>query len=1030
MGVFDRILRTGEGKMLRSLQGLVPDVAALEPELQKLSDDGLRHRTVEFRERLDNGATLDDLLIEAFAVTREAASRVIGQRHYDVQIMGGAALHFGWVAEMRTGEGKTLVSTLPVYLNGLGRKGVHVITVNDYLARRDAEWMGQIYTWLGLTVGLIVPGNNDPAYKRQQYACDVTHGTNNEFGFDYLRDNMAMSLEEKVQRGHNYAIVDEIDSILVDEARTPLIISGRVSDAAALYQRFAQIVRQLRPEVDYEVDEEKRTVAPTEVGINKVEVILGIENLYDAVQTNLVHQLQVALKAKELFHRDKDYIVEGGEVKIVDEFTGRTLEGRRWSEGIHQAVEAKEGVRVKEENQTLATITLQNYFRMYDKLAGMTGTAQTEASELANTYALQVVPIPTHRPMVRDDHNDLIYKSEDAKFDAVVDEIVHNYEVGRPVLAGTASVEHSEKLSKLLTRRGVRHEVLNAKQHFREAEIIAQAGKLGAVTVATNMAGRGVDILLGGNPELLALRDLRAEGIDAATPDEIRRRPITGARLLEEMTEHGVDAERLAALQAEVARANEIAERLEALIEQYAAETKAEGEKVRQLGGLMVIGTERHESRRIDNQLRGRSGRQGDPGESRFYISLEDDLMRLFATGMMERVMGAALPDDVPIESRMVTKAVERAQTTVEQKNGEIRKNVLKYDEVMNEQRKVIYGRRDQILAQGNLREDYLAALANVVDGLVTTYCPSTVPDDWDRHKLLTEANTFWPTQLTVEDIADIVSTDELYDRLAGEATAYYEKREETLSAPLMREIERRVLLSLIDQRWREHLYEMDYLREGIGLRAMGQRDPLTEWQREGYDMFSQMMQSVNEDFVRLIMHADVRIEPQQPAAPQLQPQPFSLGPLAPAGTVQDAPVQDAPVQDAPVQDESSDSEAAAGGLAGTGGEPAEVPVAAKVDPAAVLPQPERPRVTNVSYSSSGNDVDSDNTPATLNAARRSSPKLPGAGTRPAAGAVARSSDKTVGRNEPCPCGSGRKYKNCWGTSSCRLSGATTTSST
>ncbi len=977
--------------MLRSLQALVPDIAAQESSLQQLSDEALQHRTVEFRERLDRGATLDDLLIEAFAVTREASRRVIGQRHYDVQLMGGAALHFGWVAEMRTGEGKTLVSTLPVYLNGLGAKGVHVITVNDYLARRDAEWMGQIYSWMGLTVGLVVPGNSDPAFKREQYAADITHGTNNEFGFDYLRDNMAMSAEDKVQRGHSFAIVDEIDSILVDEARTPLIISGRVSDAAALYQRFAAIARQLRPELDYEVEEEKRTVAPTEEGIRKVEAILGIENLYDAVQTNLVHQLQVALKAKALFHKDKDYIVEGGEVKIVDEFTGRTLEGRRWSEGLHQAVEAKEGVRVKEENQTLATITLQNYFRMYDKLSGMTGTAQTEASELANTYGLQVVPIPTHRPMVRKDHNDLIYKSEAGKFDAVVEEIVRAYEIGRPVLAGTASVEHSEKLSKLLTRRGVRHEVLNAKQHFREAEIIAQAGKLGAVTVATNMAGRGVDILLGGNPELMALSELRAEGIDAATPDEVRRREITGRRLLEEMTEAGVDPEQLEALAADIEDAAAHAARLEELIEAHAGQTKVEGERVREIGGLLVVGTERHESRRIDNQLRGRAGRQGDPGESRFYISLEDDLMRLFATGMMERVMGAALPDDVPIESRMVTKAVERAQTTVEQKNGEIRKNVLKYDEVMNEQRKVIYGRRDQILAQGDLRDDVLAALADVVDTLVSTYCAGTIPDEWERHKLLTDANTFWPTALTVEDIADIVSTDEMYDRLAGEATAHYEQREEALSSEIMREVERRVLLSLIDQRWREHLYEMDYLREGIGLRAMGQRDPLTEWQREGFDMFSQMMQSVNEDLVRLVMHADVRIE--EPPPPALAPQPF--------------PLLDA-MREANQQQPDADS-------------PAATPAAE------ALPQPVAPKVTNVSYSSSGNDLDADNAPPPLAVPRkgaRANPNLPAAGKASGNGSARSVANDRVGRNDPCPCGSGRKYKNCFGTAGCTLSGS------
>ena len=1030
MGVFDRILRTGEGKMLRSLQGLVPDVAALEPELLKLSDEDLRHKTVEFRERLERDATLDDVLLEAFAVTREASHRVIGQRHYDVQIMGGAALHFGWVAEMRTGEGKTLVSTLPVYLNGLGGDGVHVITVNDYLARRDAEWMGQIYSWLGLTVGLIVPGNNEPAFKREQYASDITYGTNNEFGFDYLRDNMAMSIEEKVQRGHSYAIVDEIDSILVDEARTPLIISGRVSDAADLYQRFAGIVRQLRRDVDYEVEEAKRTVAPTEAGIHRVEQVLEIENLYDAVQTNLVHQLQVALKAKELFHRDKDYIVEGGEVKIVDENTGRTLEGRRWSEGIHQAVEAKEGVRVKEENQTLATITLQNYFRMYDKLSGMTGTAQTEASELANTYGLQVVPIPTHRPMIRDDHNDLIYKSEEAKFDAVVEEIVHNYEVGRPVLAGTASVEHSERLSKLLTRRGVRHEVLNAKQHFREAEIIAQAGKLGAVTVATNMAGRGVDILLGGNPELMALSDLRAEGISAATPDELRRRAITGTRLLEEVTGAAadtgaglprLDADQLAGLQAQVDEAVAASERLDALIEAHAADTKVEGDKVRELGGLVVIGTERHESRRIDNQLRGRSGRQGDPGESRFYISLEDDLMRMFATGLMERVMGAALPDDVPIESRMVTKAVERAQTTVEQKNGEIRKNVLKYDEVMNKQRKVVYGRRDQILSQGELRQDYLAALAEAVDNLVSAYCGVSAPEEWDRHKLLTEANTFWPTRLTEEDLADVQSTDAMYDRLAGEATAYYEQREKDLTPELMREIERRVMLSLIDQRWREHLYEMDYLREGIGLRAMGQRDPLTEWQREGFDMFSQMIQSVNEDFVRLIMHADVRVED----APAQVPPPLEGA----ANPTQNDDILDAEHGSSPPEDVTRPARSGASRTGGGRVTPAkQAPAGAGGGPGrASLPKPVAARVTNVSYSSSGTDLDADRGPTPLSVPRkggRNVPNLAGptaAGGGAASPSAAAESDR-VGRNDPCPCGSGRKYKNCWGTPNCQQS--------
>ncbi|MBM3685169.1 MAG: preprotein translocase subunit SecA [Actinobacteria bacterium] len=949
MGVFDRILRTGEGKMLRSLQALVPDIAALEPELAALDDDALRHRTVLFRERLDRGATLDDLLIEAFATVREASRRVIGQRHYDVQVMGGAALHFGWVAEMRTGEGKTLVSTLPVYLNGLSAKGVHVVTVNDYLARRDAEWMGRIHTWMGLTVGMVLPGNDDAATKRANYACDVTYGTNNEFGFDYLRDNMAMTAEDKVQRGHVYAIVDEIDSILIDEARTPLIISGRVTDAAALYKRFSSVVRQLSRDEHYEVDEEKRTVAPTEAGVERVEELLGVDNLYDLGRTDLVHQLQVALKAKELFKRDKEYIVEASEVKIVDEFTGRTLEGRRWSEGIHQAIEAKEGVRIKEENQTLATVTLQNYFRMYDKLAGMTGTAQTEAGELATTYGLQVVPIPTHRPMVRADHNDLIYKSEAAKFEAVVDEIVHHYEAGRPVLAGTASVEHSELLSRLLTRRGVRHEVLNAKQHFREAEIIAQAGRPGAVTVATNMAGRGVDILLGGNPELMALADLRTEGLPATTPDEVRRRPLVLREDIARLRSAGVDDEVVVPLEDELAVAELAAARLDERTAVHAVDTAAQGVRVRELGGLVVVGTERHESRRIDNQLRGRSGRQGDPGESRFYISLEDDLMRLFATGLMERVMSATIPDDVPIESKMVTKAVERAQTTVEQKNAEVRKNVLKYDEVMNAQRKVVYGRRDQILADGDLREEFLGSLAEVVDGLIARHLPDGVAGDWEAHGLLTDVATFWPTALTEADLANVRSTDELYEALAGEATATYERKEADLGAPVLREIERRVQLSLVDQRWREHLYEMDYLREGIGLRAVGQRDPLTEWQREGFEMFGQMLSSVAEDFVRIVMHAEIRAEV--------------------AASAEEA------------------------------------------DVIASLPEAAEPKLRGVAYSAAEEPVRSPAPTLTVPgpSARGAAPGVVTRAAEPAASAP------KVGRNAPCPCGSGKKFKLCHG---------------
>jgi len=907
VGALDRILRAGEGRKVRAIGALVPDVNAWEPELEALSDDALRGKTAEFRNRLENGEDLDDLLIEAFAVTREAAKRVIGQRHYDVQLMGGAALHFGWVAEMKTGEGKTLVSTLPVYLNALAGNGVHLITVNDYLATRDSEWMGQVHRFLGLTVGLVVPGNNDAEHKRQQYACDITYGTNNEFGFDYLRDNMALSRERQVQRGHNYAIVDEVDSILVDEARTPLIISGRMADAAKLYYQFADIVKGLEREVDYEVDEEKRTVAPLESGIEKVEARLGIDNLYDEVSSNLVHQLGAALRAKELFKRDKDYIVQRGEVKIVDEFTGRILEGRRWSEGLHQAVEAKEGVTIKEENQTLATITLQNYFRLYDKLAGMTGTAQTEAAELAGTYGLDVVPIPTNLPIQRADHADLIYKTEDAKFDAVVDDLAERYEEGQPCLVGTVSVEKSERLSRALEKRGVRHEVLNAKQHAREAEIVAQAGRLHSVTVATNMAGRGVDIILGGNHEALALRDVRAEGLD---PEEHQA---------------------------------EFDARLEELTAKYKVETQAEGEKVKELGGLYVLGTERHESRRIDNQLRGRSGRQGDPGESRFYLSLEDDLMRLFATGAMDWVMGKSLPDDVPIESKMVSKAIERAQTTVEQRNAEIRKNVLKYDEVMNEQRKVIYARRSQILDGADLRTEAMEYLAEAVDTAIGTYCVSDYAEEWDLEGLVAEVGTFWPSQLEVAQLESADGTDDLYDRLMAEAVAHYEAREAEVGEDVMRKLEREVMLRIIDQKWREHLADMDYLRDGINLRAMGQKDPLNEWQREGFEFFGSMMKSIAQDFVRYLMHIQVQVqEPERREEPALR-------------DVQTSGPED-PVQGSTAMRNS----------------------AAPVGPTGPAERPEPVE-------------------------------------EPANVPVTKSEWDKTGRNEPCPCGSGKKYKLCHG---------------
>ena len=843
MSILDRVLRAGEGKKVKALEGLVPEINALEVSVAALSDDALRGKTDEFRQRIANGESLDDLLVESFAVMREAGKRVLGQRHYDVQLMGGAALHFGWISEMKTGEGKTLVSTLPAYLNGLSGNGVHLVTVNDYLARRDSEWMGRVHRWLGLSVGLVVPGHREsPQQKREDYAADITYGPNNEFGFDYLRDNMAGSLEEKVQRGHNFAIVDEVDSILIDEARTPLIISGRLADAAQLYYRFASVVRALTRDVDYEVDEPKRTVVPTEVGIEKVEAQLGVGNLYDGVQQNLVHQLQVALKAKELYKRDKDYIIQGGEVKIVDEFTGRILEGRRWSEGIHQAIEAKEGVKIKEENQTLATITLQNYFRMYKKLSGMTGTAQTEAAELVNTYQLAVVSIPTNKSVQRLDQPDLIYKNEGAKFAAVVDEIAEKYKNGQPVLVGTISVEKSELLSRQLNKRGIKHEVLNAKQHSREAHIVTQAGRIGAVTVATNMAGRGVDILLGGNPEGLARQAVLAEGFTEETLLDEFALPVP----LDQMPADFQTSR--AAAQA----------RYSALLEEFKVQCSAEGDEVRAAGGLFVLGTERHESRRIDNQLRGRAGRQGDPGESRFYLSLDDELLRLFATGALSWVMSRALPDDEAIEAKMVTKAIERAQSTVEQRNGEIRKNVLKYDEVMNEQRKVIYMRRDQILDGLDLHAAAMEYLSDAVDSLIAAYCVSEADDEWDLDGLTRELATYWPTTVAVSLLEQASSTDNIYDIVMADAAVFYKQREEQLGETVMREIERQVMLRIIDQRWREHLEEMDYLQEGINLRAMGQKDPLTEWQREGYDMFGSLMKGIAQDFVKYVMHVEV----------------------------------------------------------------------------------------------------------------------------------------------------------------------------
>jgi preprotein translocase subunit SecA len=976
MGILDRILRAGEGKKLKALQGMVPDVNALEPELERLTDDQLQAKTPEFRQRLANGADLDDIAIEAFAVTREAAKRVIGQRHFDVQLMGGAALHFGWVAEMKTGEGKTLVSTLPAYLNGLGGKGVHLVTVNDYLARFHAEWMGRIHHFLGLEVGLIIPGFMDsPEEKRRQYAADITYGTNNEFGFDYLRDNMAGRLADKTQRGHSYAIVDEVDSILIDEARTPLIISGRVADAAKLYYRFASIVRSLQRDVDYEVEEDKRVVVPLEPGIDKVEAALGVDNIYDEVQQNLVHQLQSALKAKELYKRDKDYIIQNGEVKIVDEFTGRILEGRRWSEGIHQAVEAKEGVKIKEENQTLATITLQNYFRMYAKLAGMTGTAATEAAELMSTYELGVVPIPTNEPVRRKDQADLIYKGEVGKFDAVVEDIAERYERGQPVLIGTVSVEKSEYLHRQLQQRGIPHEVLNAKQHAREAVIVAQAGRLHAVTVATNMAGRGVDIILGGNPEGLAEHEVLKEGYPPDVMVDAFALPLPLDQMPADFRE---------------ARAKAMA-RYDELLAEFKAQCAEEGEQVRQLGGLYVIGSERHESRRIDNQLRGRSGRQGDPGESRFYLSLDDELMRLFATGALSYVMGKALPEDEAIEARMVTKAIERAQTTVETRNAEIRKNVLKYDEVMNEQRKVIYARRDQILEGADLKSAAMEYLAEAVNALLETYCASPADDEWDLDGLAKELVTFWPTEIGEERLEDCRNTDEMYDLIMSDATAYYTRREAELGEDVMREVERQVMLRIIDQRWREHLEEMDYLKEGINLRAMGQKDPLTEWQREGFEMFGAMMKGIAQDFVRYVMHVQVVREP-APTAAQITQESGPIEPgTGPAASSASSAPSSAPAAPAPATRAAPAGKARSSAAAGDGS------------------------IRDLQTSSSADDTASafQRAAAGTTVVEQESARQ---GNRAAKQeTVVKDEWSKTGRNEPCPCGSGKKFKMCHG---------------
>ncbi|MHA3023174.1 preprotein translocase subunit SecA [Mycobacterium sp. BMJ-28] len=860
--MLDKLLRLGEGRMVKRLKKVADYVNTLADDVEKLTDAELRAKTDEFRKRVADGTELDDLLPEAFAVAREAAWRVLGQRHFDVQVMGGAALHFGNVAEMKTGEGKTLTAILPAYLNALSGDGVHIVTVNDYLAKRDAEQMGRVHRFLGLEVGVILSGLT-PDERRGAYAADITYGTNNEFGFDYLRDNMAHSVPDMVQRGHNFAIVDEVDSILIDEARTPLIISGPADGASNWYSEFARLAPLMKKDTHYEVDLKKRTIGVHEIGVEFVEDQLGIDNLYEAANSPLVSYLNNALKAKELFERDKEYIVRNGEVLIVDEFTGRVLIGRRYNEGMHQAIEAKEHVEIKAENQTLATITLQNYFRLYDKLSGMTGTAQTEAAELHEIYGLGVVAIPTNRPMVRADQSDLIYKTEEAKYIAVVDDVVERYEKGQPVLIGTTSVERSEYLSRQFTKRRVPHNVLNAKYHEQEANIIAEAGRRGAITVATNMAGRGTDIVLGGNVEFLADTRLKGQGLDPVeTPDEYEAA-------------------------------------WEQTVKQIKAEAKAEAEEVIAVGGLYVLGTERHESRRIDNQLRGRSGRQGDPGESRFYLSLGDELMRRFNGATLETLLTRLnLPDDVPIEAKMVTRAIKSAQTQVEQQNFEVRKNVLKYDEVMNQQRKVIYKERRMILEGENLQKQAHDMLVDVITAYVDGATGEGYSEDWDLEKLWEALKTLYPVGIDHHDLLDSgavgepgeLTRDELLGALVEDAERAYAEREKQIEAiggeGAMRQLERNVLLNVIDRKWREHLYEMDYLKEGIGLRAMAQRDPLVEYQREGYDMFVGMLDGLKEESVGFLFNIAVEAAPPAPT-PQAQAMSQGLAEFAAAAAAQ-----------------------------------------------------------------------------------------------------------------------------------------------
>jgi preprotein translocase subunit SecA len=994
----DKALRMGEGRILRQLARIADQVNSIEDDFTKLSDAELRAMTSEFRQRLADGESLDDLLPEAFATVREAAQRTLGQRPFDVQIMGGAAMHLGNIAEMRTGEGKTLAAVLPSYLNALAGEGVHVVTVNDYLAKRDSEWMGRIHHFLGLEVGVIL-AQMTPEERRKQYAADITYGTNNEFGFDYLRDNMAWALDECVQRGHAYAIVDEVDSILIDEARTPLIISGPAEQSARWYTEFAKIAPRLRPSVeeddggDYEVDEKKRTVGILEPGVEKVEDWLGIDNLYDPVNTPLVSFLNNAIKAKELYKRDKDYVVMSGEVLIVDEFTGRILHGRRYNEGMHQAIEAKEGVSIQNENQTLATITLQNYFRLYRKLAGMTGTAMTEANEFHQIYKLGVVPIPTNMPMIRDDQADVVYQTAAAKFEACVADIVERHEAGQPVLVGTTSVEKSEILSRMLKRSGVPHEVLNAKYHEREAAIVAQAGRKSAVTVATNMAGRGTDIMLGGNPEFIADAELHQRGLSPVETPQDYEAAWLGA------------------------------------VEKARKAVAAEHVEVVEAGGLYVLGTERHESRRIDNQLRGRSGRQGDPGESRFYLSLEDDLMRMFNADKVAHFMEwLKTPPEVPIESKAVTRSIRSAQTQVEQQNFEIRKDVLKYDDVLNRQRQVIYAERRTVLEGADLREQIQQMIDEVVDAYVAGATGEGFPEEWDLDQLWQAFRELYRPSITVADLIEEaggeragLSRDFITETVQADAQAAYARREDELGSEVMREFERRVVLSVLDHKWREHLYEMDYLREGIGLRAMAQRDPLVEYQREGFDMFAGMMEGIKEESVGNLFNLQVEVrenpiveEDGQPAAP-------AFG-LAVAGGAVSAGGPGAAAGRAP--DEAAAGSAATGAAAAAGGVAADGTVAGQ-DGGARRGARSRRRGGQGGQPGQGGQLAASAPAVTAPGLAR--PQQPGrlSYSAPSVDGEAQVQRHTegrrdgdfgkVGRNAPCPCGSGKKYKLCHG---------------